>query len=78
LQENLARTGQVRPSAISVEQAHAKSIFKLLDGARQRRLLHVQSVRSSAEVEFLRQSEEASEMSKVQPLSPLLARAAQT
>ena len=62
LQEQLARPRQACAAAGADEQLLAKVFFQLLDGTRQRRLLNMQPLGRSGEVEFFGNSHKAAQM----------------
>jgi hypothetical protein len=70
LQEQLAGAGQPRTAGRADKKLRSEVFFQLLDGARQRRLLDVQFLRRTGEVEFFGYSNEASKVAKFHMYAP--------
>lgn len=64
LQEYLSGPGQSCATRRSLEQRCANVVFEFLDGARKRRLLDVKAFCCTCEMQFLSDSDEATQVTK--------------
>lgn len=62
-QEHSVRAGQSGAARGPYEKLYTQVFFKFLDGTRKRRLLDMQSLGCTSEVEFLGHGQEATQMS---------------